>query len=198
MIDYVIEIQGFRILDNNFIPNEVAIVTQDHKFFALWIAAPPHPFCDLSTCIKQQNYWLSIFYHGIEWFEGDIFMKFLYFNLRDVAKSSATIYTHGRKKAKLLQKIIIRQIINLEELTCPTFKKLSDKRKYCFHHGIKFDNTSRTRIIMDGEDKKLVPLIPTFSSIEHSYEDVWTDNKQPRNSASASADGGPHNRCVGG
>ena len=137
MVDYVVDIQGFRGSDDNLIPKEVAVIALDHKFFGHWISTPPHLFSELSDNAKSQNNWLSCFYHGIEWFEGDVPIEFIYSNLRDVARTAGQIYIRGREKAQLLQKITSRQIVNLEELTCPSFKKLPDSRVYCFHHGVK-------------------------------------------------------------
>ena len=124
-------------MDDKLIPKDVAVIALNHMFLGHSITAPPHLFSEFSSTVQQQNNWLTCFYHGIEWFEGDVLTEFLYSNLRDVAKTAGQIYTRGREKAQPLQKITSRQIVNFEVLTCPPFKKLSNMRVYCFYHGIK-------------------------------------------------------------
>lgn len=170
-MDYVIEIQGFRDIEDHFILKEVAILTLGHDYSGHWIAAPPYPFTQLSTRAKHQNNWLSCYYHGIEWFEGDVPYKQVACNLREVARTARRIYTRGREKARLLQDITTRRIINLEEVSCPPFKKLPSPDSYCFHHGVRkeayfacaLNNATILKIWLE-KTKELTPRTPAECS----------------------------------
>ena len=55
MVAYVVDIQGFRDLNDKLIPKEVAVIALDHKFFGHWMSVPAHLFSKLSSTAQQQN-----------------------------------------------------------------------------------------------------------------------------------------------
>jgi len=57
-MDIVIDIQGFRDIEENFIPKD--------GFTGHWIMTSLCPFDDLPERIRRENNWLIRNYHGIE------------------------------------------------------------------------------------------------------------------------------------
>lgn len=135
-MDYVIDIQGFRDFEDHFLLKEAAVIAIDHHYVGHWIVAPPHSFKDLGIKARSQNNWLSCYFHGLEWFDGYVPYKQIGTILREVTRTAQRIYTRGREKADFIQELTARQVINLEDVSCPSFKQLPDDRSYCFHHGV--------------------------------------------------------------
>ncbi|XP_072756960.1 uncharacterized protein [Anoplolepis gracilipes] len=136
-MDIVIDIQGFRDVNDKFIPKEVAIVSIDVPIVGHWIMMPPHPFGELSAKARRENNWLSQNYHGIEWFDGETNLKYFISHLREITRRVRYIYVRGNEKASYLRNILSRDINNLEDIS-PPFKNLSSKEedgRYCSHHG---------------------------------------------------------------
>ena len=66
-MDIVINIQGFRDVEENFIPKQVAVLVINAVFTRHWIMMLPYPFGDLPERVRRENNWLTRNYHGIEW-----------------------------------------------------------------------------------------------------------------------------------
>lgn len=136
-MDIVIDIQGFRDLCGKFIPKEIAVVGVASPIIGHWIITPPCPFEDLPENVKRENNWLSQYYHGIEWFDGEADLEYVVLQLREIARGSRHIYTRGVEKLLYLQRLLSRNINNLEEIS-PAFKNLPDCGcNCCPHHGFR-------------------------------------------------------------
>lgn len=136
-MDIIVEIQGLRGKNGVFLPKEIAVLSIEEPLVAHWIVAPPYPFAELPKMSRTQNMYLSKFYHGLEWFEGDLSCEQLYANLRQISRESVRIYTRGRDKAKLLCDVTSRNIINLEDdEDMPSFSHLPRTSRKCMRHGL--------------------------------------------------------------
>jgi len=137
-MDIIVDIQGFKDVEESFFPKEVAIVSINNAHYAHWIIAQPCSFTELSARSKSQNNWLSKNFHGIEWFEGDTPYKNLCRHLRTIAQFTNQIFTRGKDKSTFLQRITSRNVINLEEeKECPSFHQLPQLEQACLFHSIK-------------------------------------------------------------
>lgn len=135
-MDYVIDIQGLYDRDDTFIAKEVAVLSIDKSYIGHWITAPTLNYLDLPSTVRNKNNWTTRFHHGLEWFEGDVPLRTLHANLREIARSAGIIYTRGREKAKYLQNVTAREIKNLEEVECPSFRNLPPSEHVCWNHGL--------------------------------------------------------------
>lgn len=136
--DYVIDIQAFHDKDGKFHPKEIAVLSVECDIISHWLIKPPYDCSELSRGLLATNSYLSCYHHGIEWFDGESNLEDVYSALRDVARHAVRIYVRGVQKQQLLERILGRQIINLEEYRCPAFKKLSKTDEhFCFYHGKK-------------------------------------------------------------
>jgi len=139
VMDIIIEIQGFRNVDEKFIPKEVAVVAINATIIGHWIMMPPCPFSDLSERVRRENNWLSRNYHGIEWFDGEANLKYFTLQLREITRQTRYIYTRGQEKARYLCELLSRNVYNLEGIS-PPFKELPDGEEdgqRCTHHGFR-------------------------------------------------------------
>lgn len=116
-MDIVIQMQGARDKDGNYIPKEIAVVGVNNGVIGHWIISPPYPFSELPTEAREDNNFWTRFHHGLEWYEGDVTHKQVYANLREISRNSGLIFTRGAKKAALLRDITSRDIIDVEEMT---------------------------------------------------------------------------------
>ena len=136
--DYIIDIQAFHDKEGEFLPKEIAVIGSNCNFFAHWIIKPPYNSEKIPKGILATNSYLTCFHHGIEWFDGESDLEDVLNSLREVARNSLRIYTRGVQKMEFLEKLLCRQIINLEEYSCPSFRNLPRVNEhFCFYHGRK-------------------------------------------------------------
>ena len=139
-MEIVIDIQGFRGADEKFIPKEVAVVAINAPIIGHWIITPPYPFDDLPVKSRRKNNWLSLNYHGIEWFDGETDLECFTIQLREISRQVLRIYTRGQEKAHYLRRLLSKNVYNLEGIS-PTFKNLPEDEECgqrCSHHGFRF------------------------------------------------------------
>lgn len=137
-LDYIIDIQGFQDKNSSFIPKEIAVLAVECNIFSHWIVKSPYNSTELPKPVLATNSYLTCFHHGIEWFDGESTLDDVYNALRDVARNALRIYVRGIQKQNLLEEILGRQVLNLEEYNCPSFKNLPRiNEHFCFYHGRK-------------------------------------------------------------
>ena len=138
-MDIIVEIQGMRGRDFEFIPKEVAVVCFPEQFTAHWIVMPPCRFSELPSNSRSHNNYVTRSYHGLEWFEGDVTCKQLYANLREILRRARTISTRGSTKAQLLREVTSREIIDLEDdEDAPSFDRMPMSMRQSFRHGLMY------------------------------------------------------------
>jgi hypothetical protein len=139
--DYVIDVQGFHDIIGEFLPKEIAVLGIHGNYIAHWMIKydeTVHNTAEFPIGILATNTYMTCYHHGIEWFDGEADLVAVYNALRGIARNALRIYVRGHQKQELLQKQLGRQIINLEEYRCPSFKNLPrDNRHYCAYHGLK-------------------------------------------------------------
>lgn len=139
-LDYVIDVQAFHDKDGEFLPKEIAVIALDFNFISHWIIKPPYTYDKLPKGIMSTNSYLSAFHHQLEWEDGESSLEDVYSALRKIVSGAQNIYVRGVQKAKLLERMLGRQICNLEDYNCPTFKNLPQvEDHFCFHHGRKIE-----------------------------------------------------------
>lgn len=187
VMDIVIDIQGFRDVDEQFIPKEVAVVAINDPIIGHWIMMPPYPFGDLPEKARRENNWLSRNYHGIEWFDGEVNSKYFTIQLREITRQARYIYSRGQEKANYLRNLLSRNVYNLEGIS-PPLKNLPDAEERghrCAHHGFranaKFTCALRNAyklkrwLIVQNSDNSSCESLPSQSwddSDEENFEDA--------------------------
>lgn len=145
--DYVIEIQGFRDKDANFVPKEVAIVSLQEHIICHWVVLPPHEFVELPSSLRTANDLAASRHFGIHWFEGDITMRKLHYHLYNIARKAKRIYVKGREKARYIQSLMTRTVEDLDDYTDEGFTSLQKRfgcRQICSYHAAQEDTYKRS------------------------------------------------------
>ena len=125
-MEFIIDVQGFKSLGNEFIVKELALISTDAKMYELHIFKPPCNFFDLPHHVQKQVLWLEKAHHGLFWGSG--FRK--YDQLKDIfanLKISGNVYVKGKEKQKIITDLLSKpdvNVINLEDLGCPNLQEL--------------------------------------------------------------------------
>lgn len=131
-----VDIQGFRNTKNRFICKEFCLVSTDEKYHV--IVKSPYGFEKLPSYYKRQANWLTKYFHGIAFNDGDV-------HLIDVLQ---TVYKKilGKKIiVKGAHKVIWMKYIfrNCGEIDCVNIEDLGYSQRLCktsklgicyFHH----------------------------------------------------------------
>jgi len=97
-MDIVIDVQGFRNVDEKFIPKEVAInVIIGHCIMM-------SPF-SLSKRVRRENNWLSRNYQA-EWFDGETNHKYFTLQLHEIIRQARYMYQRAKKKKTYVTYVI--------------------------------------------------------------------------------------------
>ena len=125
MMDFVVDIQGFRDTERKFLPKEVAVICLQKPIVDHWILQAPCNFIELPEDVKNTNSYCVVDIHGINWFEVEVSLRQVYRYLFNIARAARRIYVHGEEKARYLESLLSRNIFNLEKYDSPTFRKLN-------------------------------------------------------------------------
>lgn len=122
---FVLDIQGFRGPKNQFIVKELALLQQGHHYH--FILLPPFNFKELPADLKRQSQWLYQNYHGLLWDGGFTEFRKVKHYLRSVIQHT-TVYVKGTEKSQWLRALLQNEndveVINVEDIGCPSFKEL--------------------------------------------------------------------------
>lgn len=104
---YIVDLQGFKTADNEFVFKEVAVVAlQEDSVPSVFLFKPPHPWEQLPYRNKCENRWLERNYHGLEWDSGRIPYENVAETLRGALKDAGAVFVKGLEKAKWLRKFL--------------------------------------------------------------------------------------------
>lgn len=134
-----IDCQCFPGKNSTLIVKEIAFLSLDGTKFDHGLFKPPHEKSNLIPKVRKQVQWLTKNVHGFDWYDGTIDYEELQKCLDRLQTTECnTIYTKGLEKTKFfLRNLPNKEVINLEDLGCPSFKDLKreGKRKIsCFYH----------------------------------------------------------------
>lgn len=136
-MDCVIDIQGFRDVNNKFIIKEAAVTFLNNHAQGHWVSTPPYPFTELPLKVQIHNNIQTHQVHGLEWFDGDVSSRHLHANLREVARNATTVWVFGAEKAKIIENITARCVVDLALFKCP-IETLNPElvTRSCIQHGV--------------------------------------------------------------
>lgn len=120
----VVDIQGFKTEDNEFILKEFAIANKNN--IQVFLFKPPCAYYDLSKSEKSQVNWIER-NRNVYWREGFLPYKEIC-NIIKPLLSDKRIYVKGQEKVMWLRKITDNDdILNLEFYYCPSLRDLYTK-----------------------------------------------------------------------
>lgn len=108
--EYVVDVQGFKASNNEFVFKEVAIVhLEEDAIPSVFFFKPPFKWNKLLPKNKSINHWLELNYHGLAWTSGDISYK----ELNDIMKlaliNAKRVYVKGSEKTKWIRQFVPNQ-----------------------------------------------------------------------------------------
>lgn len=126
----VVDIQGFKIENNEFIVKELA--GYDGVKMCHYIFKPPYPLKLLSPDIEKQVTWLTRNHHCIKWNDGFTPLHMFGQIIQNLTSEADYVYIKGNEKANYIRHFISKPVLELAEQ--PTLKKSIPK---CFYHSNK-------------------------------------------------------------
>lgn len=131
-MELILDFQGFKDNNNQFVIKELALVSMDGRCMQHWLVRSPFQFNNLDPKYKRQSNWNTANYHGISWDHGDITIQDLHRHLAPMLDGSV-VYVKGLEKCKYIQEFFGScYVFDLEDY--PSLRKLEDAGIYCFYH----------------------------------------------------------------
>lgn len=123
----VIDIQGFKIENNNLIVKELA--AYDGTRLCHYIFKPPFTIKLLPPYLQKQALWLMNNHHCIDWNFG--FTPLYQFSdvIKNLTSTVECVYVKGKEKADYIRKYSMNPVYELAESP-----KLQVGRTHCFYH----------------------------------------------------------------
>lgn len=128
-MEFILDFQGFKSEKNKFIVKELALISGDGHLYELQLFQPPCSFNQLSDEKKKEVLWLEKTYHGFYWGSG--FKP--YSEMKDIfetMKISGKVFVKGVEKKRFVEELLTGfdvQVINLEDMGCPSLAVLKQK-----------------------------------------------------------------------
>ena len=127
MSKIIIDVQGFKIENNKFIPKELA----SYNGFQLshHIFKAPFKMDLLSPECQKTVLWLMNNHHSISWKNGHTPLHKFTDIIADITKHAETVYVKGKEKADYIRKYCCKPVIEIEEQPA-----LIPSEVRCFNH----------------------------------------------------------------
>lgn len=132
----IVDVQGFKSDENEFILKEIAIHSNSH--ILTFLIKPPCPFYDLTKTERRKVCWIER-NRGIHWNEGYIPYSNHKYIIQKILQGKIIFVKGVEKRLWLMQLLENSTIYNLEDKDCPSLLKLhekyAEKKVYsCYYH----------------------------------------------------------------
>lgn len=123
----IVDIQGFKNSDNEFIVKELAIATQEHTY--IFLVKPPYPFNSLTAEEKKQVRWIER-NRGYRWSEGYVDYREFQRIIKPYLKDK-NICVKGDEKINWVQDLCGKEntVLDISYLSAPNLNTLC--KMYC-------------------------------------------------------------------
>lgn len=123
----VIDVQGFKVENNRFIPKELA--AYDGKKICHYIFKPPFDIKYLPPDLLKQIEWLFKNHHCISWHTGFTPIHKFADILKNLTEKVDIVYVKGKEKTEYIRKYSAKPVVELDEQ--PSLEK---RESLCFYH----------------------------------------------------------------
>ena len=127
----VLDLQGFKDNDNQFILKEVCVVEVNTSQLLLHhIACPPYDRDQLNQERLRESFWATKHCHGLQWSEGDMPYHVLIDQLMYCLHNRDIVYVMGPEKKEFVQRNLrltsstVMNIVDLAEVGCASIASL--------------------------------------------------------------------------
>lgn len=125
----VIEFQGFKDGDNNFIIKELFIIHDLER--ESWLFKPPYDKNVFNRKTMKNIKWCKKNLHGFDWDDGTLSYEYLEVIIRYRCWDKPIVVTKGLEKAKFLEKILNRPVLDLNYVLLTRMNKLPKPSVEC-------------------------------------------------------------------
>lgn len=131
IMSYTMDILCLYGNDKKYVVKELAIAHNSTLSVDSYIFLPPYDFDTQRT-----NIWLEKYFHGLNWYYGDLPYTCLSSILTNYSERCKEIFVKGVDKYTVLKSMLPKSlIINLETLGCPPIRDLVRKKTpSCVYH----------------------------------------------------------------
>lgn len=149
----VLDIQCFKSNLNSYIIKEITAISLESGIILFHhIVCPPYDRKLLSQDKLRESYWLTKYFHGLEWYYGDVPYDVILEKIRDLFSSNsssteqstttttAAVLVKGCEKTEFIKSIVpdCCKVIDLDSLGCQSLESLSNlfttDTLRCSHH----------------------------------------------------------------
>lgn len=136
-MDVFVDLQGFRGVNGEFIPKEIAVISADGYKVETLLIEPPENYSELPPSVKKEVSYLEKHFHGLPWGSGYVNFEEFELEVKRILQCFDTVYVKGNEKLNVLN-FLNKNIVNLEQFGCPTLRQLRKKTKavQCTQHTI--------------------------------------------------------------
>ena len=123
----IVDVQGFKIENNKFIPKELA--AYDGSKICHYVFRPPFDIRYLPPNLHKQAVWLMKNHHCISWNEGYTPIHKVSEIIKNFTEKADHVYVKGREKSEYIRKYSLKPVIELDENP-----SLQENEAHCFYH----------------------------------------------------------------
>lgn len=142
-MEFILDFQGFKDENNEFIIKELALISTDEDVYELQLFQPPYHFNQLAEDVRKQVVWLEKQYHGLCWNSGSR----NYTDLKDILKCiNGTVFVKGDEKQKFVNSLLSQSQVNvrnIENLGCPSLSILKQQSRPFLIQPCPFNHNSK-------------------------------------------------------
>lgn len=172
-----VESSSSSSLWSTLLPSSTQYIRNDVENF---LFAPPYPWQCLPEKFKNANHWVVCNLHGIPWEAGDIAYNQLHNILNSKLQNATYIFVKGLEKKEWFKRNLrlSPNIINLEDIGCPSLKNLRVSACVFFnyhrrvkreHHHCATENVRKLKIWFWEKFSDIPSFKRSLMLLHHSY-----------------------------
>lgn len=123
----VLDVQGFKLENNKFIPKELA--AYDGNKICHYVFKPPFDIRFLPSHLRKQADWLMKNHHSILWNDGFTPIHKFSNIMKNLTEQVDQVYVKGTEKMQYIKKYTLNPVIDLGD--DPPLQK---EKPHCFYH----------------------------------------------------------------
>ena len=124
---YIVDIQGFKSMSNEFLMKEVCIIGVDNDYSYHVVIKPPFCYARLGSELLRRVDFLTRRIHGLEWDWGWVNETDVISVMKKILTNADKVYVKGSERVAFLERLVKRPVVDLDIFEYPAI----DESKYC-------------------------------------------------------------------
>lgn len=136
MGSYVVDIQGFRAMSNEFLIKEFCIAELGTNYVYHGVVKPAIRYARLGGEFKKRVNFVTNHIHGLQWDSGSMSRLQATTLIKNVLKNASRVYIKGSERVAFLEKLLdyMVPVIDLDIFDYYDNRALKERNIYC-HYG---------------------------------------------------------------